>query len=179
MGGVGDLVTGYKHVLLSNLRTGSILSLAGEVVWPTGNAARGMGKGVTVFESFASYGQVLPKGSFLQFQGGVEAADAHRRCQPGRVLARRWWARASRRIRDSDGCGRPWSSCWRTANWRREQRVNWDVVPQFQVTLNRRQHIRANIGVRIPVNDYGPRSTQILFYLLWDTFDGGLLDGWK
>jgi hypothetical protein len=35
-----------------------------------------------------------------------------------------------------------------------------------------------NIGTRIPVNNSGQRNTQILFYLLWDWFDGGLRDGW-
>jgi hypothetical protein len=58
------------------------------------------------------------------------------------------------------------------------ERINWDIVPQFQVTLNRRQHIRANVGLRLPVNDFGPRRTQVLFYLMWDMFDGGLRDGW-
>jgi hypothetical protein len=178
MGGAGDLVTGYKHVLLSNPRTGSILSLAGEVVWPTGNAARGMGKGVTVFESFASYGQVLPKGSFLQFQSGVELPthtdDANR--------AVFWRTVMGKSFAPDKGLGRMWSPMVELLADRElatGQRINWDLVPQFQVTLNRRQHLRANIGIRLPVNDYGPRSTQVLFYLLWDTFDGGVLDGWK
>jgi len=51
-------------------------------------------------------------------------------------------------------------------------------VPQFQVTLNTRQHIMANFGVRIPLDKPGTRSTQFAFYLLWDWFDGGLRDGW-
>jgi hypothetical protein len=59
------------------------------------------------------------------------------------------------------------------------EKVNWDIVPQVQVTLSRRQHIRANIGVRFPVNNTAGRSTQLIFYLLWDWFDGGLRDGWK
>jgi hypothetical protein len=37
----------------------------------------------------------------------------------------------------------------------------------------------ANIGVRIPLDKPGTRSTQIAFYLLWDWFDGGLRDGWS
>jgi len=177
-GGVGDLVTGYKHVVLSSLRTGSILSLAGEAVWPTGNAARGMGNGVTVFETFASYGQLLPKGSFLQFQGGVElhthTADANRAAFCRTVVGKSY--------APDRGFGRLWSPMVELLADRElasGERVNWDVVPQFQFTINRRQHIRANVGVRLPMNDFGPRSTQILFYLLWDTFDGGFLDGWK
>ena len=59
------------------------------------------------------------------------------------------------------------------------EKTNWDLVPQFQVTLSRRQHVRANVGVRVPVNDFGARPMQVMFYLLWDWFDGGLLEGWK
>ena len=58
-------------------------------------------------------------------------------------------------------------------------KTNWNVVPQFQVTLNKRQHIRANVGVSVPANNRVGRSTQVVFYLLWDWFDGGFLEGWK
>ncbi|HSW50686.1 MAG TPA: hypothetical protein VLH09_10955, partial [Bryobacteraceae bacterium] len=178
LGGVGDLVTGYKHVMLANLRTGSILSLAGEAVWPTGNAALGRGKGVTVFESFASFGQVLPKGGFLQFQSGVELPT--HTDEVNRAVF--WRTVLGKSLAPDGGRGRLWSPMVELLADRElasGERVNWDIVPQFQVTINRRQHLRANIGIRLPVNDFGPRSTQILFYLLWDTFDGGILDGWK
>lgn len=56
--------------------------------------------------------------------------------------------------------------------------VLWDLVPQLQVTLSRRQHIMANVGVLLPLNERDERSTQLLAYLLWDWFDGGILDGW-
>ena len=58
------------------------------------------------------------------------------------------------------------------------QRTHWDLVPQVQVTLSTRQHIMANVGVRLPVNDREGRHPQILFYLLWDWFDGPLFGGW-
>ena len=56
--------------------------------------------------------------------------------------------------------------------------IEWDVVPQFQVTLNTRQHVMANFGFRIPTKDEPGRGTQFVFYLLWDWFDGGVLEGW-
>jgi hypothetical protein len=56
--------------------------------------------------------------------------------------------------------------------------THWDLVPQMQITLNTRQHIMVNAGVRFPVNDREDRDTQVLMYLLWDWFDGGFLDGW-
>ena len=51
-------------------------------------------------------------------------------------------------------------------------------MPQVQVTLNKRQHIRANFGVSIPVRNTAGRAAQFAFYLLWDFFDGGLREGW-
>jgi hypothetical protein len=56
--------------------------------------------------------------------------------------------------------------------------THWDVVPQVQITLNRRQHIMINVGVRVPLNARGGRDTRVIGYFLWDWFDGGLLDGW-
>jgi hypothetical protein len=57
-------------------------------------------------------------------------------------------------------------------------KTDWDVVPQMQVTISRRQHIKADIGVRTPVTNTTGRSKQVVFYLLWDFADGKLLKGW-
>lgn len=177
-GGPGDLTLGYKRVLVSSLRSGSILSVSGEAALPTGNAARGLGKGVTVFEGFAGYGQLLPKDSFLQFQGGFEL-PTHTDDAAKAVF---WRTVVGRSFTQEKGHGRLWSPMVELLADRElvtGEAINWDVVPQIQVTLSRRQHVRANVGFRIPVNNTGSRSTQVMFYLLWDWFDGGLRDGWK
>jgi len=57
-------------------------------------------------------------------------------------------------------------------------KTNWDMVPQMQIALNKRQHVRLNVGVRSPLNNTAGRPTQVVFYLLWDWFDGGFRDGW-
>ena len=49
----------------------------------------------------------------------------------------------------------------------------------MQVTISRRQHVRVDIGVRTPFTDTAGRSTQVLFYVLWDWADGKLWDGWR
>jgi hypothetical protein len=57
--------------------------------------------------------------------------------------------------------------------------VEWDVAPQLQVTLSRRQHVMVSGGLRIPVTQRDERHTQVVAYFLWDWFDGGLWrDGW-
>jgi mono/diheme cytochrome c family protein len=177
-GGIGDIALGYKRLLVASLKTGSILSIQGEVILPTGNDAEGFGKGVTIFETFASYGQLLPKSSFFQFQSGIELPK-------DTDIANRavyWRAMFGKSLYQGKGLGRIWSPMVELLADRElatGEKINWDLVPQFQVTLNRRQHIRANAGIKIPVNDYGSRPIQVMFYLLWDWFDGGLRDGWK
>ncbi len=81
------MALGYKRMLASSLRTGSIFSLSGEAVLPTGNAARSMGNGVTILETFASFGQLLPKESFSPVSRRIGSAHPYRRRQQGRVLA--------------------------------------------------------------------------------------------
>jgi hypothetical protein len=56
--------------------------------------------------------------------------------------------------------------------------TNWDLVPQFQVTLNARQHIRADLAYRVALNNTAGRANEVMFYFLWDWFDGGLFEGW-
>lgn len=178
LGGVGDVTLGYKRVLFSSLRSGSIFSVSGEVTLPTGNRARGLGAGFTIFETFATYGQLLPQDSFLQFQGGVEAPthldDAAR--------AVFWRTAVGKRFTQGRGFGRLWSPMVELLADRElatGEQINWEVLPQVQITLSKRQHIRFNFGVRFPVNQTGSRSTQAMFYLLWDRFDGGLREGWR
>ncbi len=176
-GGVGDLSVGMKRMLAASLRKGAILSVSGEVNLPTGNVARGMGKGVTVLEGFASYGQLLPKDFFLQFQSGLEV-PTHTDKAPKAVY---WRTVAGKSFAQDQGHGRLWSPMVELLADRDLETgaiTNWDAVPQCQVTLSRRQHIRASVGVRIPVNNTSSRSPQVMFYLLWDWFDGGLRSGW-
>jgi hypothetical protein len=57
-------------------------------------------------------------------------------------------------------------------------KTNWDIVPEIQIPLSKRLHILGNIAVRVPMNNTANRSTQLMFYLLWDYVDGGLTKGW-
>ena len=57
-------------------------------------------------------------------------------------------------------------------------KTDWDVLPQMQVTLSPRQHVRADLGVRIPVNNTADRPIQLVFYVLWDWADGKITEGW-
>lgn len=177
-GGVGDMTLGVKRVLVANLHTGSILSAFGGVVLPSGNRTHGLGAGVTTFESFAAFAQLLPASSFVQLQAGTEQPTDPSKA-PRSVFGR---AALGKSFRQSGGLGRMWTPMTEfVANhdFTSRARTDWDVVPQFQVTLSQRQHVRFNLGFRIPVTNTADRPIQAVFYILWDWFDGGLREGWR
>jgi mono/diheme cytochrome c family protein len=174
--GVGDVGVGLKQVLLAS--THSILSAQGEMIMPTGNHSKGLGSGVMVFEAFAAYGQILPSRMFLQAQFGTEQPTSTEET-PRAIFGR---AAFGASFRQEAGIGRAWSPMLEFITDRDLEdgaKTNVDVMPQMQVTINRRQHIRGSVGVQVPVANASGRSTQVVFYLLWDWFDGGLLEGWR
>jgi hypothetical protein len=173
---VGDIAVGVKRAFWHNHERGAILSVTGEVILPTGDDEAGFGKGTVVFEPFLSYGQLLPANFFLHGQAGFELPldtdEADRetflRAAIGRTFTQGPW-------------GRAWSPMVELLGSRDLEsgaETSWDVVPQFQVTLNRRQHVMLAVGVRTPMTDSSERDTRYVAYLLWDWFDGGLFDGW-
>jgi mono/diheme cytochrome c family protein len=175
-GGIGDVALGVKHALFHSARSGSIFSLAAEVKLPTGNEDRGFGAGTAVFEPFVSFGQLLPLNGFFQFQGLAEfpfqtegrQSEGALRATLGTTVTQGLWGRA----------WSPMVEVLAARAFESDATTEWDIVPQFQVTLNTRQHIMANVAVRIPVNDTEARHPSLLVYLLWDWFDGGFFQGW-
>jgi hypothetical protein len=57
--------------------------------------------------------------------------------------------------------------------------TNWDVVPEMQITVSRRQHVRIAFGIREPLTNTRGRTPQAIMYLLWDRADGKLWNGWR
>ncbi|MFO1468594.1 MAG: hypothetical protein U1F35_19475 [Steroidobacteraceae bacterium] len=184
--GIGDAAVGWKHVLFahssaderSGHEQGSILSLQGEVILPTGSRSRGLGSGETSYGVFAMYDLLLPGRAFLQVQAGGEFPFRRGSGEPNALYAR---FALGRSFNQGLGAGRLWSPMIEFIGNRDLADAapsQWDVLPQLQVTLSRRQHMRLNVGVDIPVNDRDGRAEQFLLYVLWDMADGGLLEGW-
>jgi mono/diheme cytochrome c family protein len=177
-GGVGDTTLGVKRVLIANLHAGSILSAFGGVILPSGNRTHGFGAGVTTFESFAAFAQLLPALSFVQLQAGTDQPTDTSKA-PRSVF---WRAALGKSFRQSGGLGRMWTPMTEfvaNRDFTSGAKTHWDIVPQFQVTLSQRQHVRFNLGFRIPVTNTAGRPIQAVFYVLWDWFDGGLREGWR
>jgi len=173
---LGDLVLGYKRVVYDDLDTGAIVSANAELVMPTGDEESGFSSGTVLFEPSLLYGQLLGGGYFLQGQVGTglplegdEANDeAFWRLVGGRAINQGRW-------------GRRWTPMVELLGAREFAegvKSHWDVAPQLQVTLSRRQHVRLGMGARIPLDERDERETRLAVYLLWDWFDGGLFEGW-
>jgi mono/diheme cytochrome c family protein len=176
--GLGDVKLAYKHVLAQSENKGAIFSLAGELKLPTGKENQGFGGGQTVIEGYAAFGKILPRDMFLHVQTGVErpvtrspaVTEAFGRAAFGKTYAQ------------DRGFGRAWSPMVEILGAREltaGTSVDWDVLPQMQVSLSKRQHILISAGYRFPLNKAEQRQGAFMVYLLWDWFDGGFFSGWK
>lgn len=173
---IGDMTFGLKHVMFANLRTGSILSLQGGILPPTGSKKLG-GNGTTVFEPFASFGQLFPTNTWVQFQMGADL-PRHTDVTPQSLF---WYTALGQTLAADHRLGRQWSpmvELLATRDLKDGAKADYDIAPEMQVTLSRRQHIRANVGVRMPFTDTSGRTPQVDFYILWDWADGKFWEGW-
>jgi len=176
--GLGDVEFSVKHALVHNIERGSIFSLGLETAFPTGKETSGFGGGVTVFAPFAAFGQVLRSDGFVQIQAGADLpADT--------AKARKeafWRGAIGKSFAGGRGFGRSWTPMIELLGARQlvdDEKTQWEVVPQMQVTLSKRQHIMISAGLEIPVTDRNARHIHARSYFLWDWFDGGLFDGWR
>lgn len=174
--GLGDIALAVKRAMFHSLEGGRIVSVGGELILPTGEETLGLGKGVTIVEPFVTFGQMLPRNGFLHAHVGAELPADRDKATP-----EAFWRVAIGTTIEQGRFGRAWSPMVELLAARELEAghtVEWDVVPQMQVTLNRRQHLMINGGVRIPVTGRDERHAQVITYFLWDWFDGGLRDGW-
>jgi mono/diheme cytochrome c family protein len=176
-GGIGDTTLAAKRVMFSSLQSGSILSLQGGVILPSGSRTRGFGTGTTTFETFAAFDQLFRTKTFVQTQFGADL-PRHTQISSQSIFFR---TALGQSFAADHGMGRLWSPMVEFLADRQlidAAKTDWDVLPQMQVTISRRQHIRGDLGVRVPVNNTAGRSKQLMFYLLWDWQDGRLNEGW-
>ena len=173
--GIGDVAVALKHVLAHSLEKGYILSAAAELSLPTGSESAGTGAGHASLETFLAVGKQLPKDFFLHsraiylmpLDGSADEAELH--------------VAIGRAMTSNGPYGRQWNPMVEILGVRPLESAattEWDWVPQLQFSINQRQHLLFNVGVRLPLTSRNSRDPQISAYFLWDWFDGGLGDGW-
>jgi mono/diheme cytochrome c family protein len=174
--GAGDLAAALKHVVFYDAGRGSIVSVAGELVLPTGRRSTGAGSGTVVFEPFVSVGQAIGGNGSLQAQVGVELpADRDKASRAA------FWRLAAGQTFFERRFDREWTPMIEIAGEKAAvsgARPQWDIVPQVQVSLSRRHHVLVSAGVRVPISQRAGRGSTFRAYLLWDWFDGGFFTGW-
>jgi mono/diheme cytochrome c family protein len=173
--GLGDLALEYKRTLAHSLTRGNIVSATAEFVLPTGRESKGLGGGTAVFEPFVTFGQVLPRETFVQAQVGF--AFPFEEGHDNEVF----WRAAFGKTFEQGRFGRIWSPMLEVLAARpllTGAAVEWDLLPGVQVSLNQRQHVRLAGGVRLPVTDADVRKKSAIIYLLWDWYEGGFFAGW-
>lgn len=108
-GGIGDTTLGVKRTFFSSLRTGSIFSLQGSVILPSGSRSRGLAAELQLLRPLplsTNFFRPTPSSSFRPapiFRGTRTSHRNH--CSGIRQLAK-----ASRGTTDSGVYGRPWWS---------------------------------------------------------------------
>ena len=118
--------------------------------------------------------QLLPHGMFVQAQAG--GGVAYDRAFPDEVFARAALGAPIVPVR----FGRMFSPMVEVIVARELDSAaptEVDAAPELQITLSTRQHIRALVGVQVPVTERS-RDTAGVVYVLWDIADGGILEGW-
>lgn len=179
-GGLGDISLGVKHILSFSLdpsaTRGSILAVQPEIVLPTGSRRRALGSGAWRYGGFLAWDTLLPHASFLQLQAGGDASR-HPAQAPATVYVRMAGGRTL-----YEAPGRLWTPMLELVAGRElagGSHTDFDLVPQLQVSLNRRQHVLGNLGYRIALNDTRSRRNAVMLYVLWDWLDGRLTEGWR
>ncbi len=60
----------------------------------------------------------------------------------------------------------------------RKDAVQFSLLPQARIGLNKRGNIALNTGVELPLNDTQRYDWRAYLYFIWDFADGGLFEGW-
>src|SRR6202166_1188862 len=197
--GFGDITLALKREMFSSLRTGSILSLQGGILLPTGDSKRAFGAGTTQFEPFAAFDQLFKENTFLQTELGADLPVGESGAPRGMFLVAGggedllvdtsvaprsmfWRAAVGQAMAPDHMLGRlfsPMVEFLAVRDFKPGASTNWDVLPEMQITVSRRQHVRVGFGVREPFTNTQGRTPQVLFYFLWDRADGKLWEGWR
>lgn len=173
---LADVEVALKRTLIHDGGRGYIVSAGAELILPTGDPTRGFGDGTLVYGGYLLAAQAFPANFFVQMQAGAEfPVKKEMRDKEGyarAVFGTTTFVLGGRSISPMAEIvtSRPLgvSGAVTTADW----------IPQVQIALSRRQHILANVGLRLPLTDRAMRPRELVAYVLWDWFDGGLFTGW-
>jgi hypothetical protein len=169
VGGFGDLGLAYKHVLFASLPARSIVSVATDLVLPSGDRGRRLGDGTVTFEpallsGHSRWGFVLQ----TQFRA-VLPVDVNR--APRHFLYR---------FALQYPLGPLKSAVVPALEFESAQKIegtfdNYTVLgPTLYVPLTKRGHVAVGCGGQIPVSAHRPFDYRLGAFFLWEYLDGGI-----
>ena len=169
----GYFEPGYKHVLKHDRNSGFILTAAAQLGVPLRS------KNNWLFLPYLAVGKILSDKWTLQTHGrlklDLEDSDKHVAELAGIVHwvdapRPRWVFPALELVAEI-----PFE---RGNEPDRKSAVQWSVLPQARIGLNKRGNIALNAGVEIPINDRERYDWRAWVFFIWDFADGGLTEGW-
>lgn len=176
--GLGDITLGIKRELFSSTRTGSILSVQGGFLLPTGDAKRGFGAGTAQFEPFAAFDQLFRSNTFIQTELGADL-PFDTSVAPRSMFYRAVLGQAFAADHLLGRLYSPMVEVLGTRDFKPGAGNDLDILPEMQITVSRLQHVRVGFGYRQPFTNTSGRTPQVLFYVLWDRADGRIWEGWR
>ncbi len=169
----GHFEPGFKYVLMHDKRAGYIFTLGGNVGVPMNSDA---------------HWEVLP---YLAF---------------GKILSDEWTLQSSGRLKlDVENSDNSSAELAGVVHWvhtekprsifpalelvaeipfergtgpDRKDAVQFSILPQARIGLNKRGNIALNTGLELPLNDTDRYDWRAYVYFIWDFADGGLFEGW-
>lgn len=169
----GYFEPGYKHVLKHDANAGFILTAAAQLGVPLRS------KNNWLFLPYLAVGKILSDKWTFQGHGrlklDLEDSDKHVAEFAGIVHwvdapRPRWVYPALELVAEV-----PFE---RGSGANQKSAVQWSVLPQARIGLNKRGNIALNAGVELPLNDHDRYDWRAYVYFIWDFADGGLLEGW-
>jgi mono/diheme cytochrome c family protein len=169
----GHFEPGFKYVLMHDARAGYIFTLGGNLGVPMNSDA---------------HWEVLP---YLAF---------------GKILGEEWTLQSSGRLKlDVENSDKSSAEFAGVVHWVHSQKprsvfpalelvaevpfergvgpdrkdaVQFSILPQARIGLNKRGNIALNAGLELPLNDKDRYDWRAYVYFIWDFADGGLFEGW-
>jgi mono/diheme cytochrome c family protein len=169
---MGDVSFALKRAIAHS--QSAILSVGGELTFPTGDRVRGFGGGTLRYEPFFLGAMAFPANFFAQVHGGAEL-PARRKVADRELFLR---GAVGTTVLIGGRAFSPMAEGLAVKSSAPGATTEYDWIPQMQVSLSRRQHILGSVGYRMPLTNRDARPRSLVAYIIWDWFDGPLLGGW-
>ncbi|MCC7183538.1 MAG: cytochrome c [Rhodocyclaceae bacterium] len=169
----GHFEPGFKYVLMHDRRAGYIFTLGGNVGVPMNRDAN------WEVLPFLAYGKLLSEEWTLQSSGRLKLDVENSDNSSAEFAGVVHWVHTQQarsvfpalelvaEVPFERGVGPD-----------RKDAVQFSILPQARIGLNKRGNIALNTGLELPLNDTERYDWRAYVYFIWDFADGGLFEGW-